>query len=714
MSKNPKKSIKSKLIETIHYDERREIEDVDKQTSVSVYDFILKDKEVEIAVGKRKYKGTGEKMVAYFPIYLMAGDKVKSQIGVFELLPKYELDPTYMDENNELNLSNLEVLDDDNNLKLNLYGFVNKKFLSKYEKPEAVGESASKALSAASKAVSEDLSEDASKAAGEDLSAASKAAGKDLSEDLDKDDPTELHFNPEAKHEFLEKYTTIFETDASHPGQEPLPEETKADDEKMKADYSPSHGDQWIKKFMRRADFRIVDVEANGDCFFAVIREAFARIGHKTSTKRLREVVADEVGDDQLESYKSMYFAFIGELADIDNKMRDHVKTNAEQKKRIAKAVSKEDKKQLLGGAKANVDEYRRLAEDKKLLESDLQKYRFMKGVDTLEDFKSAIKTQTYWADEMAISIIERKLNIKMIILSEESYKARDENAVMKCISGYTSEGDTITNPDYYIMAVHTGNHYQLITYKNAGIFRFSEIPYSIKILIVNKCIERNSGSFQYISKFRDFQRKLGVKLLEEDYLKEDSDLYNDDTIFQFYNRSNPKPAPGKGSGEKIPEKNVKEFIDLRKNVGWRQMLDDEYNTTFHLKNKRWSTVEHYFQASKFEKHRPLYESFTLDSDSEVSKDVAKAKKEAKKEEGTKLDPHFFEGRHKAARKEAIMAKFDQNEELRRVLLNTKNAKLVYYEQGKEAEPDTILMEVRAELLTPFYILNADSESRHL
>jgi predicted NAD-dependent protein-ADP-ribosyltransferase YbiA (DUF1768 family) len=684
------------LIETIQYEERREIEDVDKQTSVSVYDFILHDKEVEIAVGKRKYKGTGEKMVAYFPIYLMSGDKVKSQIGVFELLPKYELDPTYMDENNELNLSNLEFLDDDNNLKLNLYGFVNKRFLSKYEKPEPVSEVVSKDLS---KTASKDLDEDLTEAKGKDLS---KAASKDLSEAEDvinSDDPTELHFNPEAKHDIPEKYTTIFETDASHPGQEPLPEETKADDEKMKADYSPSHSDQWIKKFMRRAEFRIVDVEANGDCFFAVIREAFARIGHKTSTKRLREVVADEVGDDQLESYKSMYFAFVGELADIENKMRDHVKTNAEQKKRIAKSVSKEDKKQLLGGAKANVDEYRRLAEDKKLLESDLQKYRFMKGVDTLEDFKSAIKTQSYWADEMAISILEKKLNIKMIILSEESYKARDENAVMKCISGYTSEGDAITNPDYYIMASHTGDHYQLITYKNAGIFRFSEIPYSIKILIVNKCIERNSGSFQYISKFRDFQRKLGVKLLEEDYLKEDSDLYNGDNVFQFYNRSNPKPAPGKGSGEKIQEKDVKAFIDLRKNVGWRQMLDDEYNTTFHLKNKRWSSVEHYFQASKFEKHRPLYESFTLDSDSEVSKDVAKAKKEAKKEEGTKLEPHFFEGRHKAARKEAIMAKFDQNEELRRVLLNTKNAKLVYYEQGKEAEPDTILMEVRAELL---------------
>lgn len=672
-----KKYIKSKLLDSIQYEERKTIEDVDKGMSVLVYDFILFDKDVELTVGKRKYKGTGDKMVAYFPIYLVSGDKVKAQIGVFELFPKYELDPAYMDENGDLNLDDIDLLDD-KNLKLNLYGFVNKRFLNKYEKEE-------------SKESKDDESE--------------KEESKDEKEeskvDEDEDDPTKLHIKTETIDHTV-KRPGIFEIDSSHPGQEPLPEETKKDDELAKSEYNPSHSESWIKKFMKNDYYRIVDVEANGDCFFAVIREAFARIGYKTSVTRLRELVADEVNEDHMENYKSMYFAFIGELADLENKMRDSVKSNAEYKKRIKKSGNKAEIEEMLKQAKQNLAEYKKGAEDKQLLEDDLTKYRFMKGVDSLEDFKNAIKQSSYWADEMAISIIEKSLNIKMIILSEENFKAGDTNSVMKCISGYTSEGDAITNPDYYIIASHTGNHYRLITYKNAGIFRFTELPYSIKILIVNKCIERNSGAFQYISKFRDFQHKLGVKIpteKEEDYLKEYSNLYENDTVFQFYNKSSADHAPGKGSGEKVGEKDLKTFIDLRKIKGWRRMLDDEYNTTFHLKNKRWQSVEHYYQASKFEKGYPdIYASFALDSGTKISTDVAEAKKTAQKDEKTKINPHFYEGMHKTSRKEAVFAKFSQNENLRRVLLNTHKAKLVHYEQGKEAEPDTILMEVRYEL----------------
>ena len=680
MAEKKHKYIKSKLIDSIQYEERREIEDIDKGMSVLVYDFTLFGKEIELTVGSRKYKGTGDKTVAYFPIYLVSGDKVNSQIGVFELLPKYELDPDYMDENNELNLDEIDIFDNKSNLKLNLYSFVDKRFLNKYDKKIVKVEHEKEEAP-----VKETPKKEAQK------------------EETEEDDPTKLHNNtPTEETTISKKHSNIFEIDSSHQGQEPLHEETSSDDAQMKADYAPSHDDSWIQKFMKNNNYRIVDVEANGDCFFAVIREAYAKIGYKTSVKRLRELVADEVGDDQMENYKSMYYSFIGELADIENKMRDNVRSNNEYKKRIKKSTNKEETKKMLDDAKVNVNEYKKLVENKRILEHDLQSYRFMKDVDTLEDFKTAIKSQTYWADEMAISIIEKKLNIKMIILSEENYMAGDMNAVMKCISGYTSEGDAIINPDYYIIATHTGNHYKLITYKNAAMFRFSEIPYSIKILIVNKCIEQNSGAFQYISKFRDFQSKLGIQVRkekEEDYLSEYSDLFNSDTVFQFYNKSSADPAPGKGSGEKIPEKDIKEYIDLRKIKGWRRMLDDEYNTTFHLKNKRWQTVEHYYQASKFEKGYPdLFSSFTLDSGTEISTDITKAKKEAKKNEVSKMNPHFYEGQHKTSRKDAVKAKFDQNENLRRVLLNTKNAKLVYYEQGKEAEPDHILMEVRAEL----------------
>jgi predicted NAD-dependent protein-ADP-ribosyltransferase YbiA (DUF1768 family) len=682
MPKKESKYIKSKLIDSIQYEEREEIEESDKKMSVLVYEYELLEKDVEIAIGKRKYKGTGDKMVAYFPIYLLAGDVVKAQIGVFEILPKYELDPEYLDENNELNLDNIDVFTDKSQLKLNLYSFLNKKFLNKYNKSES------------------DKRETDKRETESDKRETSKTETEDKEED-----PTELH------NKSIEKDVTpsaskssIFEIDTHHPGQEPLHEETKEDDDKMKSDYVPSHTDSWIKTFMKNNHYRIVDVEANGDCFFAVIREAYARIGHKTSVARLREIVANEVSESQFDHYREMYFMFIGALSGLEAQMRDSVKSNSEYKKRINKTTVKSEREQLLSGAKTNSDEYKRFSKEKEMLETDLHPFRFMKGVDTFEDFKEALKKTSYWADETAISILEKKLNVKMIIFSEENYKGGDKNAVMKCISGYTSEGDAILNPDYYIMAIHTGDHYKLITYKNAAVFRFSEIPYSVKILIVNKCIERNSGAFQYISKFRDFQSKLGVKSpskADEDDDEEDMDdrdLYDKNVVFQFYNNSADK-KPGEGSGEKIPKTDIKGFIELRDSRGWRRMLDDEYDTTFHLDKKRWKTVEHYVLASRFKQgYSTVFDEFALDSNSDISTDLKKAKKEAAKNEKLKRDPNFYNGAHKTARKAAVMAKFEQNENLRRVLLNTKTAKLVLYESGKKAETDMILMEVRNEL----------------
>ena len=44
--------------------------------------------------------------------------------------------------------------------------------------------------------------------------------------------------------------------------------------------------------------------------------------------------------------------------------------------------------------------------------------------------------------------------------------------------------------PKYYIIVEHTGEHYKLITYKEYHIFRFSQIPYGIKSLIVSTCMQ--------------------------------------------------------------------------------------------------------------------------------------------------------------------------------------------------------------------------------
>jgi hypothetical protein len=161
-------------------------------------------------------------------------------------------------------------------------------------------------------------------------------------------------------------------------------------------------------------------------------------------------------------------------------------------------------------------------------------------------------------------------LNVKFIILSEENFEEGDLDSVMRCEvynNADMKEGEKF-NPDYYIMTTHTGNHYTLISYKNKNIFKFKEIPYDIKTLIINKCMEKNSGVYYLIQDFCNLKTELGLpsdcgKPLEneDEFLKRDLD--DKDVVFRFYANSNKKPLAGKGSGETIPETRLNEFNSL-------------------------------------------------------------------------------------------------------------------------------------------------------
>jgi predicted NAD-dependent protein-ADP-ribosyltransferase YbiA (DUF1768 family) len=265
-------------------------------------------------------------------------------------------------------------------------------------------------------------------------------------------------------------------------------------------------------------------------------------------------------------------------------------------------------------------------------------------------------------------------------------------------------------------MVDHLGDHYKLISYKKKSIFKFIELPYDIKKLIANSCLEGISGPFKIIpeiQKFKDTIKKKSYGEEEEEYedLSESKlrGLYDDNIVFLFYSKSADKPLPGKGNGEKIPNEKLKEFTELATIPQWRKKLSNFWVQPFALDNHQWASVEHYYQASKFKKNnQAFYLTFSFDSNTELSKDpllakaaggkTGKLKSKLLRPTQVKIDPDFFDKRYKEEMYNAQYAKFSQHSELKKLLLATKDAKLMHFIRGSPPVMFDDLMIIRQKL----------------
>ena len=369
-------------------------------------------------------------------------------------------------------------------------------------------------------------------------------------------------------------------------------------------------------------------------------------------------------------------------------------------KQRFAEIIDRNEQKLISSEAKKVKAQHDRLVEEKRVTAEILKEYKFMKGIETLDAFKSKIKKCDFWADTWAISTLERILNFKFIIMSSEIYKAGDKKNVLQCgqLNDKILEQKGKFTPEFYVIIEHTGGHYKLIGYRKKMIFKFSEIPYDIKRMIADKCMEKNAGPFAIIPDFQKFKAGIVKTVIKEAEYEDISEsklrgLYDDDIVFQFYSKSLDKPLPGKGSGEKIPSDRLREYSELATIPQWRKKLSNFWVQPFSLDNHQWASVEHYFQGAKFKKTHPdFYLSFSLDSGTDLSKDPIMAKAAGGKTGKFKghllrpiqvtVDADFFGKRKNREIYAAQYAKFTQNEDLKKLLLATGDAKLTHFSRG--------------------------------
>jgi predicted NAD-dependent protein-ADP-ribosyltransferase YbiA (DUF1768 family) len=525
-----------------------------------------------------------------------------------------------------------------------------------------------------------------------------KEEGEVTESDNEENESPDIQYNE--FYEIPEARKDIFILTQGVPIQAQLVEETQQKAKDYREKYHEEPNDIWIQKFMKNKNYSITDNEGGGDCLFATVRDAFSSIAQQTSVNKLRRKLSEQADATIFQNYKEQYDMYNTALLEDTNKIKELEAQYISLKQKFSSTIDRNEQKMLTTQAKEVKKEHDKLVHEKQVTAEILKEYKFMKGVDTLEKFKSKIRKCEFWADTWAISTLERILNIKLIILSSEAYKHGDIKNVLNCgqLNDSILENKGIFTPEFYVIVEHTGNHYKTIGYKKKLIYTFNEIPYDIKNMIADKCMEKNAGAFSLIPDFQKFKATKQRVVIKEAQYEELSEaklrgLYNDDIVFLFYSKSNNKPLPGKGAGEKIPNDKLKEFSELATIPEWRKKLSNFWVQPFSLDNHQWASVEHYYQGSKFKKNHPeFYLSFSLDSGTDLSKDPGLAKAAGGKSgkfKGTllrpsevEIDPDFFGKRHKKEMYDSQYAKFTQNEELKQLLLATNDAKLTHHSRG--------------------------------
>jgi hypothetical protein len=437
--------VKSILNSSITYVEDKGISSDDLEKDGQLYEYdIDAGLTVHLAVGNYRYDHTANKNIIYFPIYL-----VKDGEKIVSQIGVFEM----------MSVDLPNVLDSESDIDLNalndplLYSFATPEFLSKYA---VVKEPKSK---------------------------------KQTPPQANDDDEYVIPLQQEVEEQLLDVPLGVFE-----------------DDEEPEPMFSVDESTTWVQKLMRSSKYGVVDNEGGGECLFACLRDAYAGVGRVLSVAKLREMVSMEASEELFINYKTLHDSLSKEVADL-TATKDKIKEDAKAMSETGKAEKDRIKKRAIIGEIGKIKEYLKDVVDQlAVAKANASEFKFMKGISDLAAFKKKIKTCSFWGDVWAIHTLERILKIKTIILSSENYNKDDLNNVLLC--GQLEDNVQKFEPEYYVILDHTGSHYRLITYSGKTIFKYDDLPRSIKHKIVDTCLVKNAGYYSIIPEFKKLKEE--------------------------------------------------------------------------------------------------------------------------------------------------------------------------------------------------------------
>ena len=677
----------SQIDDSISYPEIKSIMVEDRKKTVELFLIEVHSFDIVSAIGNQidTYKS---KQVVYHPVYMIKNNGKAVQIGVYELSSSDVI--SFSDDDNNLDIERLgEPL---------IYTFATKSYIDQHRM----------------------LPPDEEKELKNTKEDSSEKQQSDTSEKKKNDIPNKVD-NEAVVLSIPSLRSDIFSLDTNANPPNDLQEESSDDAERERNAFAGSDQKSlsWIQKAMKNMNYHIHETENTPDSLFECIRLAFSQIGQITTVSALRKKLSHEVDQELLDKYTNLYRTAAQTALTQQKNAKNLEKDYEKFKGLVTNTISSSEQGQHIENAKIIAKQHGDAVSQKRNAHELYNEVKFMKNVDTIEKLIAVVQSSEFWADTWTLSTLERILNIKFVVLSSEHAKQENENMLQCGSIDPKIKSNGVFDPEFYILVENTGLHYRMLTYKNKHIFKYAELPYDIKNMIVTKCIERNSGLFVLIPNFRSLSESIDTESLkgEEQVVSIDMLTKTDPSIvFQFYDKSMDKP-PGKGSGEKIepPERRL-EFAKLSAKgefPNWRKKLDntwmDEENP-IKLDDYTWNSVEHYVQANKFKITSPtFYADFTAESKSDLSTDIDMAlgagskngkngKIKVRPDDAT-IDPEYPGKKENDARMKAMTYKFTEVPHYKGLLRATKNATLNKFVKGYPPKLDTELITIRNSII---------------
>jgi len=219
--------------------------------------------------------------------------------------------------------------------------------------------------------------------------------------------------------------------------------------------------DKKLEQFLGSQDFEIQKNEGAGDCFFASVRDAYLYISRIIPVNTLRELTAANIDVSVFDNYRSLYEQFLEAKDAYDSGLK---KLNQDL---AAKIITKPEFTKMKST----------IVRDYNTVRDAYASVTVMANIENIEQFREHIKTNAYWADESAIGLLERVLNVKFIIV--QNYGGHYAFYCNLLDGQLMQKGDF--EPTYYIIIKKFGGHYELVLYNNMGIFTWDQLPDVIK-----------------------------------------------------------------------------------------------------------------------------------------------------------------------------------------------------------------------------------------